>query len=169
MLAPAMGLVSVEPERSTQRPDNVARQQVRLARIGNRRLEDHEFIATHARDRIAVARELLEAAADILQQDVAGLVAQGVVDGLELVEIDVVDREHPALFERLLEALAEQGAIGEVRQRVVVRHMRDLQFRFALLGDVFVGRDPPEIGHRSVPDLEGSPVLHLDDAVHGLG
>jgi len=162
-------LVSVEPERSTQGADNITRQRVRFARIGNRRLEDDEFIATHARDRIAVARELLEAAADILQQDVAGLVAQGVVDGLELVEIDVVDREHPALFERLLEALTEQGAIGEVRQRVVVRHMRDLQFRLALLGDVFVGRDPSEVGHRSVPDLEGSPVPHLDDAVHGLG
>ena len=50
-----------------------------------------------------------------------------------------------------------------------MRHVGDLQLRLALLGDVFVGRNPAEIRHRSVSDLEGPSIPHFDDAVGRLG
>ena len=43
--------------------------------------------------------------------------------------------------QRLLELLVEQHAVGKARERVVQRHVRDLLFRPAALGDVHVGGD----------------------------
>ena len=71
--------------------------------------------------------------------------AERVVHGLELIEIEVMNRDHLVRLdaaERLFEPLVQQDAIGEIGQRVVVRHVFDLDLGPPLLGDVFVRGDP---------------------------
>ena len=89
--------------------------------------------------------------ATILQQLVAGGMAQRVVDGLEVVEVEQVDGHDLAALDarqRLLEPLVEQHAVGQAGQRIVQRHVRDLGLRAALLGDVLVRGDRAAVGHR---------------------
>ena len=69
---------------------------------------------------------------DGLQQPVAGVVAERVVDVLEVVEV----QEHhgdvalgpPREGERVLDAIAKQIAVGEPGQRVVKRQLAQLLF-----------------------------------------
>jgi hypothetical protein len=74
-----------------------------------------------------------QAPANMLQQLVADRMAQGVVDRLEAIEVEEHHR-HPmlaalGLSQRLLQAVVQQGAIGQAGQAVMVRDMPD-----ALLG-----------------------------------
>ena len=76
---------------------------------------------------------------DGLEQFVAALVPERVVDALEFVEVQIKHREllaAPHALERLLELLAEKHPVGQIGQRVVVRQMRDPLFGQLALGDV---------------------------------
>src|SRR5919109_953356 len=59
----------------------------------------------------------------LLEDAVARRVAEAVVDGLEVVEVDEHDadggRASLGAHERLLDAVGEEGAVGEIRHRVV--------------------------------------------------
>ena len=81
-----------------------------------------------------------EAAGDLLQQLVAGAVAEAVVDLLEPVEVDEQHREHVpgprGAGQRLVEPVAEQRAVGEVGEAVVERLPRELLLEPNPLGDV---------------------------------
>ena len=84
-----------------------------------------------------------------LEQLVADRMAERVVDALEAVEIEIEHRELVAAADagqRLGEPLAEQHAVGQIGQRVVARHMRDLLLGALALGDVVVGGDPAAVG-----------------------
>ena len=61
-----------------------------VVQLGQR---DGEFVAAEARHGVAVAHMALQAPADLLEQQVAGLVAAGVVDFLEVVEVDEQQRQ----------------------------------------------------------------------------
>ena len=104
-----------------------------LASPGRRRFgsSDAELVAAEPGDGVALAERLLQPVGDLLQQAVAGVVAERVVDLLEVVE---VDQHHGgggvravAGGDRLLDAVAEQRAVGQPGQRVVQR--------LVLLGD----------------------------------
>ena len=124
------GLMAVDVERLADRCDDALRQRSRLGGIGDRGLHDDEFVAAHPRDGVGVADQGAQPLGDDLQQLVAGRMAERIVDGLELIEIEVVNRHHllamNALAQRLFEPLVQQHAIGEIGQRVVVRHIFDL-------------------------------------------
>ena len=83
---------------------------------------------------------------DDLQKLVARGMAERVVHGLELIEIEVVNGDHARAFDpaaqRLFEPLVQQDAIGEIGERVVVGHVFDLDLGPPLLGDVFMGGNP---------------------------
>ncbi len=94
-----------------------------------------------------------------------------IVDGLELVEVEMMDghqfpRLNPA--QRLFESVVQQHPVRQIGQRIVVRHVLDLDLGLALLGDVLMGRDPAAAGHRPVADLDRAPVLQSDDTVFRL-
>ena len=61
------------------------------------------------------------------QELIAGIVTEGVVDVLEVVEVELQDRDQRAVAARLaeghLEAQPEQGPVGEAGQRIVVRQL----------------------------------------------
>ena len=94
-------------------------------------LDQHaELVAAEPRGGVTRAQARGQPVRDLLQQPVALRVSAGVVDRLEVVE---VDEQHAdlrvgprAAGERVLGAVVEQGAVGEPGQRVVERPMAQL-------------------------------------------
>ena len=74
-----------------------------------------------------------QAVADLREEEVAGVVAQGVVEVLEAVEVDDEERDRPAMALRRLQPLGELGgegaAIDQAGERV---GLRQAQRQFAL-------------------------------------
>ncbi len=109
-------------KRSRERIDDPLGERDEIFRIGESRREDYEFVAADATDDVALANGLVEPLRDPLQQHVAGIVAEGIVDGFEAVDVDEEERgrrvfvgtEHP------FETLAERSAIRKFGEDVVV-------------------------------------------------
>ena len=75
-----------------------------------------------------------------LEQLVAGRMAERVIDALEVIEIEIEHRELAAAAHQrklLLELLAQQHAVGQFGERIVVRQVRDPLLRLLPFGDVF--------------------------------
>ena len=102
--------------------------------------EDGELVATEPRDRVARADRSLEAAPDFLKDRVAGRMAEAVVDGLEVVEVDEHDSDRRAAATRALDgvvdSVGEQRAVGEARHGVVERLVGELILELLPLADV---------------------------------
>ena len=107
--------------------------------------EGGELVAAEPGGGVPGPYRVLEAAGRLDQQLVAGLVAQAVVDPLEAVE---VDEEHggarvarAAAGEGLADALGEQGAVGQVGERVVLGVVLQLRLEPDPFGDVAAVED----------------------------
>jgi hypothetical protein len=90
--------------------------------------------------------------------------AQRIVDLLELIEIQVQQAQHtstPCVRELGLECRAEQHTIGQIGQRIMVGHVRNLRIGNASLGDIFIGGEPPLlnglVGHRERATIRAFP------------
>jgi hypothetical protein len=140
-----------------------------------RRLDEHgELVAAEPRHRVAPARGALQAAGDLRQQAVAGAVAQRVVDRLEVVEVEQEHRDAVAVGrrgvraaaglgagERVGEAVAEEGAVGQAGERVVEGLVRELRLAAAQVGDG--ARQPGERAAQrahELPQLVGGRLGH---------
>jgi hypothetical protein len=120
--------------------------------------EQDELVATEARDGVAVPDARGEALADDLQHLVADVVPQAVVDQLEVVEIDERHAARASVpmgdAQALLEPVAQQVAVGEAGQRVVIGLMLELLLVALDLGDVVLDADEvrdlvrPRVAHR---------------------
>ena len=90
--------------------------------------EDGELVAPQPRDRVlGRGRCGRSASATAMRSSSPGLVAVGVVDRLEVVEVEEQDGHRlVALGERPLEPIAEQDAVGEAGERVVEGAMLEL-------------------------------------------
>ena len=102
-----------------------------IAQRGRRRamLEQHaELVAAEARQRVAFAQPRPQQRADLAQQLVARGVAAGVVDDLELVEVEVEHRVIACLVlafdQHHAHAPLEFAPVEQAGQRVVAREMR---------------------------------------------
>ena len=96
----------------------------------------HELVAAQPRDGVRLAHGAGQPLRDRLQQLVAGVVAQRVVDPLEVVEVEEQAGDVRAVALRLREdlpqPLVEQRAVGQAGQDVVLRELvgvrgRDLE------------------------------------------
>ena len=129
-------------------------------------LHDRELVAAQSRDEAGGADALVQIGGDGLEQLVADQMAERVVDALELVDIDVIDRKLLAsrdLRQLRLQPLVEQRAVRQVGQRVEMGEVGDALLGAPALGDVFVGGDPAAVGQRLVHDLHRTAVGRLDD------
>ncbi len=92
--------------------------------------EDHELVAAHPPDRVGVAQPRRQAKCDCLQELVAHLVAERVVDVLELVEVDeerrTLARVAVVSSKELLDPVEDQRTVGKPGQRVVERLVAQL-------------------------------------------
>ena len=96
--------------------------------------------------------------------------AQGVVDLLELVEIDEKQRRqlHGIVrhAQKTLDFIAEIEPVGQRRQFVVTRKMADPGFRIAPFGDVFKQHHGAAPGHGESPPWPAYDLEPIADAVH---
>src|SRR5260221_665965 len=89
--------------------------------------QEHELVSAQARDDVALAHAGDQALGGFLQHPVAELVAEGVVDVLEAVDVHEEQRHRPRVTfrpgERALELLVEQYPVGQAREVVVRGHL----------------------------------------------
>ena len=126
--------------------ENAPRQELGRFRVAQPGLDDGEFVAAEPRQRVAFAEQVLQALRRQLEEPVAGLVAEGVVDVLEAVEIEEQDRK-PGIGARepvqlLVETLRKQETVRQSGQRVAPEQV---------LGRLFAGGeaagDPADVEH----------------------
>ena len=135
-------LVAIEIVGAADRVEHARGERLALLEGKDRRLQNDELVAAEARDHVGVANGALQPLGDRLQQHVAAGMPQGVVDLLELVEVDEVDSAHvvrPPLAQRPLHAVAQDGAVGQHGQRIEAGQMIDLGLGDFSLGDAEKG------------------------------
>jgi len=91
-------------------------------------------------DGIAIAHRLFEALAHVAQQLIAGGVAKGIIDVLEIVEIEQRHGRQPPVAVRLdhglLQAVVEDVAIGQDGKRIVMHQKVQALLGLLALGNV---------------------------------
>ena len=106
----------------------------------------HRLIVSPVRTQVDEARR------DLLEDEVARDMSEGVVDPLEPVEVEVQHGEWSApagrLLQRVVQAVGEQRPVGEIGERVVERLVRELVLELLALGDV--ARVEDDAGHVGV-------------------
>ena len=133
--------VAAEHERHVERREDALGHGGRFERIFEIVEQHRELVAAEPRDGVAGPDRLAQHAADRDQQLVADRVAEAVVDQLEAIEIEEQHRDEPVgvalqARERAAEAIEEQRAIRQSRQRVVEGVVQQLLLEAAALGDV---------------------------------
>ena len=109
--------------------------------------QERELVAAEPGEGVARADRRGEAPRDLLEQLVAGVVAERVVHLLEAVEVDEQHGERLAgarrAGQRLVEPVAEERTVGEAREPVVEGLVRELVLEPDALGDVAGVQDDP--------------------------
>ncbi len=131
--------MAVDLDRLLDRQDQLFGDAGRVARVGQPHQQQHELVAALAADGVVLAHPRAQPTRDLLQHAVANRMAEGVVDRLEPVEVEVQQRALVAavdLRQRLRQAVLEQQAVGQAGQWVVLRLMGQRPGLRLRLGDV---------------------------------
>jgi len=132
--------MAVEIVRIAEDFDDALGQRGNLLRRLDVGLQHGEFVAAEPRHRVLFAQRAFEPRADLLQQEVAVRMAERVVDGLEIVEVDAQSRQAEAIAaharQHLLHAQAQEHPVRQRGERVVMRHEGDARFGALALRDV---------------------------------
>jgi hypothetical protein len=92
--------------------------------------------------------------------------AERIVDALELVDVDIHHGQlltRPDRLQRLLQPFAEQHAVRQIGQRIVMRHMGNLLVGAGALRYVLDRRHPSALWQRLVDDLDRAPTGRLGE------
>ena len=96
---------------------------------------DQELVAALPAHAVAAADCLFQAPRHLLQYSIAGDMTEGVVDGLEVVQIEKQHRHRPLLASgidnRMLAAVARQHPVGQAGQRIMMGEKGNLLLRLA--------------------------------------
>jgi hypothetical protein len=108
------------------------------------RLQDGKLVAAEPGDRIGFPYERAQPAGDLDQELVAHLMAESVVDVLEGVQINKVEREGPVAApgagDLAAQPIGQQRAVRKRGQRVMMRHIEEVIFGALAVGNVERGR-----------------------------
>ena len=123
-------LLAEDEERGAQRLQRPSGQLVDGQLVGQPRQQDGELVPSHPGHGVLLPDGVDQTLAHLADEVVAGGVAHGVVDRLEVVE---VHEEHAHRLthaagpdQLLLHPVLEEPPIGQAGERVVPRHVRDL-------------------------------------------
>src|SRR5205807_10289744 len=122
-------------------------------------------------DRIDFSDAATQSIGHALEQCVTDRVSEGIVDALEMVEIDVQNRQALTAVstgECLIKLFAEHQTIGQAGERVVMcqsRNQRSISLAFFFcappLGDVLMRGHPTATRHRSTHHVNGAAICGL--------
>jgi hypothetical protein len=115
-----------------------------VRRLRRPNLDDGKLIAAEARHGIGVANTVAQSIGDGPQQQVADRMPEGIVDTFEAVDIETQHRELlvAGLLQGVIQAVVEQHPIGQIGQRVVACHVRNLGLGAQPLRNILVGGHP---------------------------
>ena len=121
-------------------------------------LQQHaELVAAQTRQRVARSHAVAQQLADLQQQPISGRVAAGIVDQLELVQIEIEQRMAGALLARtlqhLLQAPVELAAVEQTGQQIVTGAPAHLAVEPALLGHIM--KDQHHAGQPPLRIMDG--------------
>ena len=115
--------MSVELEGRLKQLEQAATELLGFGCVVDAHLHDRELVAADAGDRIHFPNAGAQSGCHLLQHEIAGGMAQGIVDVLEAVQVQEQQRRHVApaadAGDRLIEPLEEQDTVGQPRQGVV--------------------------------------------------
>ena len=153
-------LVAVAVERGAQRLIDPRDQRVNVLGALDAVLKDGEFVPAEAGDEIFRSDRLAQPLRHALQELVADQMSQRIVDALELVDVDVEDRELASLgFQQQPFRMAlEQRAVRQIGQRVVMGEMLDPGLVAPPFGDVFQRRGPAAVRRALEDQPDRAPV-----------
>ncbi|MEO8117983.1 MAG: hypothetical protein ABI606_01515, partial [Rhodoferax sp.] len=127
-----MQFIPVHQKSLVQGVQRLLRHDSRIADAGQQWQTQHVHIVAGTGDAIAFAQAFLQAGRDHLQQAIADLVPQRIIDVLEIIQADEEYRHLCAISmrkcDRLRESILQQLTIGQACQCVVVRHIADSLF-----------------------------------------
>src|SRR4051812_1764947 len=138
-----------EVERRRQFLLNAMRHGGRFGAVRNSVQQDGKFIATQARDNVRFANTAFQAPRHRDQQLITNRMTQTVIDVFKTIE---VKKEYSKLvvllvlgaFDYEFQVLSQQGAVGQVRQRVVKSRVTEVVFALLqLLAGAFLFGDMP--------------------------
>ena len=149
--------------------------------------DQHELVTTEARHGIDFPHDRRDSLGTIHQQGVPGGVTEGVIDALELVEIQEHDRDAvsvpPCPLQCSLDLLHQGSAVVQARQGVMVGSPQQFRLSLLALGDVLDRQDAAAGAHGAVEQgraesraagcahggIRGTPVLALSDRIAEIG
>ena len=112
-----------------------------VAAIGRSLLRQNEFIAAHANDQVTGPGDRLQAFGDLLEQGVTDGMAETIVGGLEMVEVDGVNRHACSLSrDHVSEVRIQHRAIEDARHRVETGELFELLLERDMADGGFVGQ-----------------------------
>ena len=124
-------LLSVNIKWLADRVDEAPGEIVRIHVVVVRDMQHCEFIPAKTRDEIALANATAKAIGHGKQKGIAGIMSQQIVHFLEAIQIKTKNSQRRLLklnfCEKVLHSLSEEHSVGEARQRIMVRHIRDAQ------------------------------------------
>jgi hypothetical protein len=130
-------LAALDDVRRPELAQQVLRDRCGVGRIAHFLQHHDELVAAEPRHGVAAAQRPRQPRRHLLEDLVADVVAERVVDVLEPVEVEEHQRHAGAVaarvHERLAQAVGEQVAVGEAGEAVVVREPHELGFRAAPL------------------------------------
>jgi hypothetical protein len=129
--------------------------------------QDGELVPAQPRRGVPCPQEAGEAVSDDVEHLVAGVVAESVVDGLEVVEVDEADGARRAVVrataEGVLHPLAEEHPVADAGEVVVERAVPEVALEGLAVGDVVGVEDDaddrglvPQVGHGQLERLLGA-------------
>ncbi len=127
--------------------------------------DDGEFVAAEASHQILAAHDAAQPLGDVENELVADVMAERVVDVLEVIEIDVEHGRRRAagahVVDHGFEPLAEIDAVGQAAHRIVQRQMAQLRFA----GPDLLGGAPHIAQHQTDHEREAAE-RHRDERQH---
>ncbi len=117
-----------------------------------------------------IADAVSQAAGDGFQQHVANGMTERVVHALEVVDIETKHCELlvARVLQGIVETIVEEHPVGQIRQGVMPRQVRNLGLGLKPLGNVFMGRDPAAAWDRMIDDDDGAAIGHTGSAARTI-
>ncbi len=165
--------MAIDPQRLGEPPHDLVGD---MGRVLGTRLRQHqqEFVAPGTGHGVRRAHLGNQPPRHLAQQEIAHRMPQGIIDVLEVVQIQHHHRQPRLVALRLLngrsQTILQQAAIGQMGQGIGIGQLRDVFFRALALGDVtddlLIAHDPVVFNEAHAAfDGESGPVLA---AMHGL-